>query len=151
MPESEETDGHLITARGERRSDRPLDINPREIFGGSDSRPETVVPAMKRRNRDARSNAGVGPGRSTSAERRPTTDRSADGTNGATRIDLALVCCAIGAALVAIPLLAGYVFVSGAVPSPDSTAFDALGAVVMAPGLVMGTAVLWLCARSDPD
>lgn len=106
---------------------------------------------MNRRNQGARSNAGTEPARSTSAQQRPTTNRAADGTNGAARIDLAVGCCAIGLSLVAIPLLVGYAFVGGPVPSPGSIAFCALGAVVMAPGLVMGTAALWLCARSDPS
>lgn len=104
---------------------------------------------MNRRNQDAQSNETVERRAVDAGRGRPTSRRSADGTNGAARIDLALVYCAIGLSLAVIPLLVGYAFVVGPVPSPGSPAFGALGAVVMAPGLLMGAAVLWLCARSD--
>lgn len=103
---------------------------------------------MHHRNRETDSSDGGGRPDSTSDRQRPTV-RSADSANGAARIDLVAVYWAIGLSFVVIPLVVGYAFVGGTVPSPGSAAFHALGATVMAPGLLMGAAALWLCARSD--
>jgi len=58
-----------------------------------------------------------------------------------------LVLGSVGASFVAIPAVLTYLFAVRGVSSAGDAEIQALGLVAMLPGLLMGTAALWVAAR----